>query len=201
VEFYKEKPMNLPRSRSTAALTAALLSTWAAFGHAQQSPGTNVPTPNPLPEDAPAVSTPVDPVLQEPVIDPKTSSSSLPNKPLLVTGLVVLGGSYGASAIYSGLSDRKSDDKLYYPVVGPWMSLHDRDCNAEPCDNKTLGTAALIGSGVLQGIGALSLVMSLFVPEKTTHNWYLIGSEHDQNLAVAPVMAGNQLGALAIGQF
>jgi hypothetical protein len=197
----EEKHMTLFRSRSPAALSAALLSSWAALGQAQQPPGTNVPTPSPVPEASPAVSAPVAPVLQEPVIDPKTSSSSIPNTPLLVTGLVVLGGSYGASALYSGLSDRDSDDKLYYPVAGPWMALKDRDCNAEPCDNETLGTAALIGSGVLQGLGALSIVLSLVIPEKTTHNWYLIGQEHEQNLAVVPLMSGDQLGAFAVGRF
>jgi hypothetical protein len=135
------------------------------------------------------------------VIDPTTHASTLPNKPLLVTGLVVLGGTYGASAVAAAVSDRESDDKLYYPVVGPWMALMDRDCDAEPCGNKTLGTAMLIGSGVLQGIGALSTVMSLMIPETTTHTWYLIGNEHEENLALAPLLAGDQLGAIAVGHF
>jgi len=143
----------------------------------------------------------MDPALQEPVIDPTTHGSSLPNRPLLVTGLVLLGGSYGASAVAAGVSDRASDDKLYYPVAGPWMALKDRDCSADPCSRETLGTALLIGSGVVQGIGALSMVLSLMVPQKTTHTWYLIGNEHQENLTVAPLMAGDQIGALAIGRF
>jgi len=140
-------------------------------------------------------------VLQEPVIDPTTRASSLPNRPLLVTGLVVLGGSYGASAVAAAVSDRESDDKLYYPVVGPWMALKDRDCNAEPCGNKTLGTVMLVGSGVLQGIGALSTVLSFVIPETTTHTWYLIGTEREENVALAPLVAADQLGAIAVGHF
>lgn len=89
---------------------------------------------------------------------------------------MVLGGSYAASAIVAGTSDRPEDDKLYYPVVGPWMDLADRDCSARPCDNKTLDTALLIAAGVGQGLGALAVVTSLFVPEKVTRNWYLIGN-------------------------
>jgi hypothetical protein len=193
--------MTLPRSRSTAALSAAFLITWAAAGPAQQQPGSNAPTPNPLPENAPSVSTTGAPVLQEPVIEPTTRSSSIPNKPLLVTGVVLLGGAYGASAIAAALSDRDSEDKLYYPVVGPWMALDDRDCGAEPCNHKTLNTALLIGSGVVQGVGALSVVMSLFVPEKTTHSWYLIGHEQQPNLALTPVVGQGQVGAFAMGQF
>ena len=193
--------MTLPHSRLTAAWSAALLITWAAGGAAQQQPGTNAPTPRPIPENAPAVSAPEAPVLQEPVIDPMTHSTSLPNKPLLVTGLVVLGGSYGASAVAAALSDRESEDKLYYPVVGPWLALHDRDCNTDPCSKKTLNTTLLIGSGVLQGIGALSLVMSLFIPQKTTHSWYLIGDERQPRLAITPMLSGDQAGAFAVGQF
>jgi hypothetical protein len=115
-----------------------------------------------------------------------------------VTGLVVLGGSYGASAIGAAISDRDYHDKLYYPVAGPWMALDDRDCNADPCPRKTLETTLLIGSGIVQGLGALSLVMSLFIPEKTTQEWYLIGNEH---LTVAPMADGSRLGAGAFGRF
>jgi len=193
--------MHLPHSRSLAALGTALLTSWAFVAHAQQAPGSNAPTPSPGPAGESATSAPVAPVLQEPVIDPTTHASTLPNKPLLVTGLVVLGSSYGASAVGAAISDREAYDKLYYPVAGPWMALQDRDCNADPCDNKTLDTALLIGSGVLQGLGALSTVMSLFIPETTTHTWYLIGNEHEENLVLAPLMAGDQLGAIAVGRF
>jgi hypothetical protein len=193
--------MTLPRSLSTAALSAVLMTTWAALGQAQQQPGTNAPTPNPLPEDAPAVSTPVAPVLEEPVIDPRLESRSIPNKPLLTTGFIVLGASYGASAIYSATSDRDSDEKLYIPVAGPWLSLDERDCDAQPCDKKDLGTAALIGSGVLQGLGAVSILMSLFIPQTTTHSWYMIGDERHEHMAVVPLMAGDQVGAVAVGSF
>jgi hypothetical protein len=193
--------MNSCHPRQSAALSTLILTTWSALGLAQQPPGSNAPTPNPLPEQAPAVSTPVAPVLQEPEIEPKTVSSSRPNRPLLVTGFVVLGASYGASVIAAAVSDRKSDDKLYYPVAGPWMSLHDRDCNAEHCGNETLGTVLLVGSGVLQGIGALSIVMSLFIPETTTHHWNLIGDENHPNLAVIPIAGYGELGALAMAHF
>lgn len=183
-------------------VAGALLIATPNTARAEQTPGTNAPTPPP----PPAASDPVMPTtttttttgLQEPVIDATTRRSSLPNKPLLVTGLVVLGSSYGASAIGAAISDREYQDKLYYPVAGPWLALEDRDCSAEPCPRKTLETTLLIGSGVLQGIGALSLVMSLFVPEKTTQQWYLIGNE---DLTVAPVAGGSTVGASAFGRF
>ena len=180
----------------TAAVSALVSSSWALSAQAQQQPGANVPTPVPAESSDTPVATTV--TLREPVIDTTTHRSSLPNTPLLVTGLVVLGASYGASAAYAGVTDRESDNKLYYPVVGPWMAWNDRDCDASPCKNETLGTALLIGSGVVQGVGALSMVMSVFIPRKTTHEWYLIGNSDVQ---VTPLAGPGALGALASGRF
>jgi hypothetical protein len=178
------------------AASSALLTTWASVVSAQQQPGTNAPTP--VPASDLASSAPAGPILQEPVIDASTERSSLPNTPLLLTGVVLLGGSYGASVAGAAHSDSKTDDKLYYPVVGPWMALNDRDCAADPCSRKTLDTTLLIGSGVLQGLGALSMLMSTFIPQTTTHSWYLIG---DNDVMVAPVLGYGELGAAAVGRF
>jgi hypothetical protein len=178
------------------AAASALLITWGGVASAQQRPGTNAPTPVPASELARAA--PSGPILQEPYIDATTERSSLPNTPLLVTGVVVLGASYGASALGAARSDTETDDKLYYPVVGPWMALKDRDCNVDPCSRKTLDTTLLVGSGVLQGLGALSVVMSLFIPRTTTHSWYLIGND---DVNVTPVGGYGELGAVAVGRF
>jgi hypothetical protein len=181
---------------SSIVATSSLLLTWTFVAAAQQQPGTNMPTPPPAPATVTAPTTTR--ALEEPVIDSTTERTSLPNTPLLVTGLVVLGGSYGASAIGAAISDRDSDDKLYYPVVGPWMALSDRDCSADPCGHKALGTTLLIGSGVLQGLGALSMALSLVVPRTTTHEWYLIGND---DLVVAPMLGSSQMGVGAVGRF
>jgi len=183
---------------STAAASSLLLLSWTFAAGAQQQPGTNAPTPPPLPSAEQPNAAPMAPVLPEPVIDPSTHRSTLPNTPLLVTGLAVLGATYGASVIAGAVSDRDSDRKLYYPVVGPWMSLSDRDCGADPCKNKTLGTVLLVGSGALQGLGAVSVLMSLVIPKTTTHHWYLIGNA---DTFVTPVVGSDQLGAVAVGRF
>ena len=183
------------RLRSAAALSTMLFTSWTFLAGAQEQPGTNVPTPSPSTE---SLTPPPATALHEPVIDARTERSSFPNTALLVTGVVVLGTSYGASAVGAALSDRESNDKLYYPVVGPWMALNDRDCAAEPCSSKTLGTTLLVGSGVLQGLGAASMLMSLFIPSTTTREWYLIGNS---DVLVAPLMGAGELGAVAVGSF
>lgn len=182
--------------RMFVATSTMLAVSWTSLAGAQQQPGTNVPTPLPANDSVSSASSA--PILREPVIDASTERSSLPNTPLLVTGVVVLGASYGASALAAGLSDRDSDKELYYPVVGPWMSLSERDCDLNPCSRKTLGTALLVGSGVLQGAGALSMLLSLVIPRTTTHEWYLIGNE---DVLVTPLVGAGELGAAAIGRF
>jgi hypothetical protein len=181
--------------QSLAAASTALI-TWGGVASAQQNPGTNAPTP--VPTSDLASSAPSAPILREPYIDATAERSSLPNTPLLVTGIVVLGASYGASAIAASRSDSETDDKLYYPVIGPWMALNDRDCTADPCSRKTLDTTLLVGSGVIQGLGALSVLMSFVIPRTTTHSWYLIGND---DVNVTPVAGYGELGAVAIGRF
>lgn len=129
-------------------------------------------------------------------LDRTVESKTWPNVPLLATGLVLLGGSYGASVIVGAASDRKEDDKLFIPVVGPWLDLHQRDCNANPCSNEGLNKALLIGDGVLQGVGALGVILSLVIPQTTTRNWYLIGNK---SMAISPQLSN--LGLSAAGQF
>lgn len=178
------------------AVVSAFVIPWSGIAAAQQRPGTNAPTPLPASDEASSAA--AAPILQEPFIEATAERSSLPNRPLLVTGVVLLGASYGASAIAAARSDSETDDKLYYPVVGPWMALNDRDCSVDPCGRKTLDTTLLVGSGVVQGLGALSVLMSLFIPTTTTHSWYLIGSE---DFNVTPLGGAGELGAVAIGRF
>ena len=123
---------------------------------------------------------------------------SWPNRPMLITGAVVLGGTYGASAIVGAASDRAADDKLFIPVVGPWLDLKNRDCETNDCGNDTLNKALLIGDGALQGLGALTLVLSLVIPESREKPWYLIG---DEKLSVAPQVGNAVTGFSAFGRF
>jgi hypothetical protein len=109
--------------------------------------------------------------------EPTTETKSPINRPLLLTSFLLLGGTYAASAIDAAESGRPSDHKyLYYPVVGPWLDLANRNCEARPCGGETGNKALLILDGVGQGLGALGMITSLFIPEKTTKNWKLRGA-------------------------
>lgn len=121
-----------------------------------------------------------------------------PNRPLLITGGVVLAASYGASAIVAGVSDRESNDRLFYPVVGPWLALHDMNCDETACKREGLYKALLIGDGVVQGAGVVALLLGVILPESRRKPWYLIGSEE---LQVAPQFGASTLGLTAAGSF
>ena len=183
---------------STVFASSLLVIAWTSVAGAQQQAGTNVATAEPAPSGETGGATPTTTTLEEPVIDASTQKSAFPNFPLMTTGFVLLGATYGASVIGAAVSDRASDDKLNYPLVGPWMALKDRDCSAHPCGRKLLGTTLLVGSGVLQGVGALGMVMGLFIPRTTTHQWYLIGNEEG---FVMPLLGAGELGAAAVGRF
>ena len=97
-----------------------------------------------------------------------------PNRGLLASGLFLFGVSYTASAIIAGSSPHPGDDRLYVPVAGPWMDLANRpECVAtgmNSCDTETSNRVLLVFDGVFQGLGALALLSSFFVPETTTHS-------------------------------
>lgn len=201
--------MNINKLRTGAFALAMAIPSLAS---AQQAPGTNVATPPPSQTPIPLTASPgmgVDgnfaappaagPTLaEEPVIDAETTSKSVPNRPLLITGFALLALSYAPAAVIAATSDRDADEKLYYPVAGPWLDLNHRGCAANPCDNNDLNRGLLVADGIVQGAGALGVLLSLVLPEKTTRHWYLIGN---RNVVVAPQVGSSLMGLHAVGTF
>lgn len=144
----------------------------------QGTPGAT-PVPAPMP-GAPTTSTttitsadetlPVTPSV--PVMGSTTSapprdmtlySKRTPNKAVLITGGSLFVSTYVTTAALAAANGPTADKDLFIPVVGPWINLADRDTNRE--DNSR-DTALIVGSGVLQGVGAAMLISSFFIPEK-----------------------------------
>lgn len=91
--------------------------------------------------------------------------SMTPNRPILIVGGALLLGSYVPTAVLASTEGRSVEDRnLLIPVVGPWLNLADRRCDG--CDNESGNVAMIVGSGVLQGVGAGMMIMSFLVPEK-----------------------------------
>jgi len=131
---------------------------------------------------------------------PSTEKVSVVNRPLLLTGTLVLAGTYGTSIGFAYYSNRAEDQKyLYYPLAGPWLDLGNRDCNARPCNNENLNKGLLIADGIGQGLGVVAIVTSLFLPERKTRRWYMIGD--GRSVLGGPMRVGTGYGLGAIGQF
>jgi hypothetical protein len=111
-----------------------------------------------------------------------------PNKALLATGATVFAAAYLPAIMGGALSDADRRKDLYIPIAGPWLMLTRGE--EETRGVKTL----LVLDGVAQGLGALMLVSSLFVPERATKHWYLIGANQTL-LAPSRVGSGYGLGA------
>jgi hypothetical protein len=133
-----------------------------------------------------------------PALDPSASTrperdtvtlyqSYRPNKAYLITGSALLVGTYVPTAVITASEDE--DRSLYIPVAGPWIALADR-----PDDASTTSTALIIGSGALQGVGALMTLASFFIPEKVPAATIQAG---DMKFHMTPMASGR--GSAGIG--
>lgn len=126
----------------------------------------------------------------EPEFEAEATSRSFPNVPLLTTSAMAFTIAYVPAVIGGAVSDRNDDD-LYIPVAGPWMTLANDP--SETTGQKVL----LVVNGAVQGIGALGMLASFFVPQTRTKNWYTIGKSDVQ---LTPSMLGTY-GLTASGRF
>ncbi|MBL8624677.1 MAG: hypothetical protein JNK64_25440 [Myxococcales bacterium] len=113
-----------------------------------------------------------------------------------LTGVVVFGVGYGAAAIAAGVSDRSADERLYVPVVGPWLDLADRgDCDVgnQACDNETTKKVLIVADGVVQAVGVLLVVDALLFPTQV-HRTTVAGND----VRLTPVAMGRGGRGLAV---
>jgi hypothetical protein len=197
---------------AVSAFTVVACLAYVGVATAQQDPSAPLPpAPAPAAAPSPAAAPAEPPTLATstaasgvaptssdlPAPEAQTTTKSFINRPVLVTSLLFLGGTYLASAVDGATSGRDADrNNLFYPVVGPWMDYANRDCGVPNKCNANEGgyKALLVLDGIGQGLGALGVITSFFIPEKTTRNWYLIGSSQF-HAAPSPIGTGYGLGA------
>ena len=145
------------------------------------APTTTDPLPPPPPQEPVATDTntttqtpPV--VIVNPAPTTRTTTYVAPegedvydswNAPVFATGALVFAGSYGAAAVASGMSDHPGADRLWVPVVGPWLALNDwGTCPIDQarCDTNTTDKVLLVADGVFQAAGLLTMVDGLLSP-------------------------------------
>jgi hypothetical protein len=122
------------------------------------------PAQQPAPQ--PAQTTVVQPVVEQPQQDTDMEYDPM-NTGVFTSGAVLFGGSYLASIITAGASDHPGAERLYVPVLGPWLALGDwGNCPvANPsCDNNTTDKVLLVADGIVQAAGILTMIDGLVWP-------------------------------------
>jgi hypothetical protein len=172
---------------ATAAGLALTCLIWSPSSHAQ---GTTV------------VTSPLGPS-GGPVVAETTSEYNGPNRAVIASGLTIFGLSYIPAVIVASESSLGVDRNLYAPVAGPWINLANRPgCppGSAPCGTETANKVLIGIDGAFQGIGALTTLIGLVVPE---HHKVLVAAKNDKpTVRVTPVQfSSGSYGMAAYGRF
>lgn len=92
-----------------------------------------------------------------------------PNRALIGAGVGVFAASYIPAVIVGAESSLDADRHLFIPVVGPWIDLGNRPAcgvSSVVCNNETTNKVLLAVDGVFQGIGVLTAIAGLLMPER-----------------------------------
>lgn len=161
-------------AQTTTQTTQTTLDAPGTMSPAPSSPssppsGVVAPTPvGPPPAATPSSTTTITQAeMMPPASPPPTAESTtvykkkVPNTALLVTGAALFASTYVTTAAITASEGRPNgvDDHLYIPIAGPWV-------NIARTDHDTGDNVLIVGSGILQGIGAGLFISSFFVPEK-----------------------------------
>lgn len=127
------------------------------------------------------------------------------NAPVFTTGALVFLASYGASVVVAASAEQdeidRGLDRLYVPVVGPWLALNDRgSCPIErpSCDYETTAKVLLVADGVFQAAGVITMVSGILSP--TSHRVPVRTT--DTKVRVTPVaMSSGGSGLQVFGRF
>ena len=100
---------------------------------------------------------------------PETNDADYTNT-RFTAGTAIFVASYATSAVVAGTSDHEGADRLFIPVVGPWMALNDwNTCSGTQllCTSSDTDKALLIADGVVQAAGLVVMLDGLMDPTAT----------------------------------
>jgi hypothetical protein len=127
--------------------------------------------------------------------DDDTGDVSRTNTTPILSGALTFGLSYGAVVMVAATTDSSANDRLYVPLLGPWLAIADRpDCpvDEQSCDSETTKKLLLGVDGVLQAAGAITLVYGLMTPRTYTRT--TVAGQQVEVVPVAMQGGGNGFG-------
>lgn len=162
-------------------------------------PTTAEPAPTVIVNPGP-IPAPISYAAPEPEYQEVTSSY---NAPVFTTGALVFTASYGASVIVAASSDNeRGNNRLYVPVLGPWLALNDRgpcDITNSRCDNETTAKVLLVADGVFQAAGIIGMIDGILQP--STRRVVTRSAKLDTKVHVRPSMVHGDPGISVSGKF
>ncbi len=121
---------------------------------------------------------------------------SQPNR-VLTGGLTTFALSYGAALIVAATSSHAGDNRLFVPLLGPWLDLGARGgcpIGNQSCDRETTYKILLVTDGVFQAAGILAIASGLLSSDERTAS--------TTKVRVVPVsLAYGSPGLAAFGRF
>ena len=163
------------------------------------------PPPNdPDAQPAPVIVTPPSTVVQPSGPPGYREVVDSYNAPVFASGALVFAGTYGASVITAATTDgSRGNNRLYVPVVGPWLALNDwGNCpiTNSACDTNTTDKVLLVADGVFQAAGIIGMLDGLLQP--SSHREIVLQAKVDTKVRVRPIVvssAGDHGPGLALG--
>lgn len=132
-----------------------------------------------------------------------TSQATGPSWAMVGSGLTIFGLSYLPVVVVGAESGLNADRTLFVPLAGPWIDLVQRpgcapgtSCNAETTDK-----VLLVVDGIVQGVGALTVIGGLLSP---AHKTKIVTRTADMGptLHFSPAQLGKGgYGMVALGTF
>lgn len=119
---------------------------------------------------------------------------------LFRSGLATFGAGYLAAVIVAATSSHAGDSRLYVPVLGPWLDLGSRgSCpvGSTACDHETTNKILIVGDGVIQAAGVVTMLAGLLSPNRT-----VVATKGFSIAQIVPVSYGQgSPGLAAYGRF
>ncbi|HLK37912.1 MAG TPA: hypothetical protein VKU41_14220 [Polyangiaceae bacterium] len=140
-----------------------------------------------------------------PVVTEKTTSEATgPSMAMVGSGVVIFGVSYLPVVVVGATSGLEADHTLFVPIAGPWIDFAQRPgCSpAAQCNGENTDRVLLAVDGVLQGVGALTIVGGLLTTAHETTTVRTARALDAPKLRLAPArLASGAYGVVAAGAF
>jgi hypothetical protein len=131
-----------------------------------------------------------------------TSQATGPSMAMVESGVVMFGLAYVPAVVVGATSGLTADKSLFVPVAGPWIDLTQRPGCAPgtSCNSEITAKVLIITDGVIQAIGALTIVGGLLTTAHETTTVQRAASTRP-TFHLSPAQLGTGYGMVALGSF